>query len=76
MLLSGITKSNTYTILRGIGGTGKSIFLHYLSNLIGLNQSRTLNHKDLLNTFNGALYRGVILTIEELPNNLWATNRN
>lgn len=73
-LLSGITKSNTYTILRGIGGTGKSLFLHYLSNLIGLNQSRTLNHKDLLSTFNGALYRGVVLTIEEFPNNLWECN--
>lgn len=73
-LLSGITKSNTYTILRGIGGTGKSLFLNYLSTLIGLNQSRTLNHKDLLNTFNGDLYRSVILTIEELPSNLWECN--
>ncbi|WRC06077.1 hypothetical protein KVD86_07320 [Helicobacter pylori] len=26
-LLSGIKKSNTYTILRGIGGSGKSMFL-------------------------------------------------
>lgn len=68
-LLSAVAKSNTYTILRGIGGTGKSLFLHYLSNLIGINQSRTLNHKDLLSSFNGALYRGVVLTIEEFPTN-------
>ena len=68
-LLSGVAKSNTYTILRGIGGTGKSLFLHYLSNLIGINQSRTLNHKDLLSSFNGPLYRGVVLTIEEFPTN-------
>lgn len=73
-LLSAITKANTYTILRGIGGTGKSFFLNYLSTLIGLNQSRTLNHKDLLNTFNGDLYHGVILTIEELPSNIWECN--
>ncbi len=62
-LLSGVAKSNTYTILRGIGGTGKSLFLHYLSTLIGINQSRTLNHKDLLSSFNGALYRGVVFVL-------------
>ncbi len=73
-LLSGITKSNTYTILRGIGGSGKSLFLHYLSTLIGLPQSKVLNHKDLLGSFNGDLYRGIILTIEELPNRLWDSN--
>ncbi len=73
-LLSGVSKSNTYTILRGIGGTGKSLFLHYLSNLIGINQSRTLNHKDLLSSFNGALYRGVVLTIEEFPTNTGECN--
>uniref|UniRef100_UPI000EB26EB4 primase-helicase family protein n=1 Tax=Helicobacter pylori TaxID=210 RepID=UPI000EB26EB4 len=73
-LLSGVKKSNTYTILRGIGGSGKSLFLHYLSTLIGLQQSRVANYKDITGSFNGELFRSVIVTIEELPMSLWSCN--
>lgn len=69
-----ITKSNTYTILRGIGGSGKSLFVHYLSTLIGLKQSKVANYKDVTGQFNGELFRSVIVTIEELPMSLWNCN--